>query len=135
MSIIICKHIQFNDFSFEQFIVGLILLKALSTGDIFLSFNAIIYDNVKYVVIIFQNTLKNFFYVNNYKILLNSPRVKKKCIDELLCLVHEKIKIKTTNIVNNCIVRIKILDKIQCPKIHKSYVALLYIYFEIPKVK
>ena len=33
----------------------------------------------------------------------------------------QKNKIKATNVKNNCIVKTKIIDKIQCTKIHKDY--------------
>ena len=36
-------------------------------------------------------------------------------------------KIKATRIKNNCIAKIKSINKIQCIKIHRNYVALLYI--------
>ena len=41
--------------------------------------------------------------------------------------VHEKNKVKITNVKNNCIARIKIMNKIQCIKTHKSYDVLLFI--------
>ena len=43
-------------------------------------------------------------------------------------LFTKLVKMKATSIKNNCIVKIKIINKIQCIKIHKSYVALLYIF-------
>ena len=45
-------------------------------------------------------------------------------------LFTKEAMMKTTNVKNNCIVKIKIMNKIQCIKIHKSYVALLYMYLK-----
>ena len=39
-------------------------------------------------------------------------------------LFMKKTMIKITNIKNNCIIKIKIMNKIQYIKIYKSYVAL-----------
>ena len=96
------------------------LPNALNIGEIFLFSNAMIRENIQYVVIAFQNT-SNFFKINNYKIILNNQAKKKRvCNDELLCFIHEKNKIKITNTKNNCTVKIKIMNEIQCIKIHKN---------------
>ena len=43
-------------------------------------------------------------------------------------LFTEKTTTKVTNVKNNYIIKIKIINKIQHTKIYKNYVALLYIY-------
>ena len=40
---------------------------------------------------------------------------------------------KVTDIKKNCIAKIKTMNKIQCIKIHKDYVVLLYTYLKMPK--
>ena len=37
----------------------------------------------------------------------------------------KKIKIKTTKIKNNCIAKMKVMNKIQCIKIYKNYVCVV----------
>ena len=58
MLIIIRKHIKFNNFIFEYFVIKSFscITKTLNIKDIFLSFNAMARENIKYVVIAFQST-------------------------------------------------------------------------------
>ena len=37
---------------------------------------------------------------------------------------------KATNVKNNCIVKIKIVNKIQCIKIHWNYVVLVFMFIK-----
>ena len=64
-----------------------------------------------------------------------NKNTKKKCNDKILCFVHENNKLKITDVRKNCIVKIKIMNKIQCITIYKSHVTLLYIYLKIPRIK
>ena len=45
-------------------------------------------------------------------------------------LFTKKTMMKTTSVKNNYIVRIKIVNKIQCIKIHWNHIVLLFIFIK-----
>ena len=77
-------------------------------------------ENIEFVVIVFQNISKKLFYVHNYKIILNN-QTKKKAIIKYYIFFIKKTIMKTINVKSNCTVKIKIMNKIQCIKIHENY--------------
>ena len=88
-------------------------------------FDAMTCENIEYVIITFQNSSKRILNqkLQNYS---KQPNKKKEIWnDRVSYFMHEKNKRKTTNAKNNCIVRIKIINKIQCTKIHRNHVVWL----------
>ena len=83
-------------------------------------FEIIICKNVKYITIIFQSTFKRFFKLMITNLIWTVKR-KEICINEILRHIYTKEKkIRMADIQNNCIVKIKTINKIQDIIIHKN---------------